>query len=109
MLIRALVTFVSLPAALPCDAQTRQTIVVRGHEQSLYVYGSPSGDPVIVSSGDGGWIHLGPSVAEFLSRRGFFVVGFDVRAYLTSFTNGSSTLRAQDVPADFKALVEFAQ
>jgi type IV secretory pathway VirJ component len=73
------------------------------------VYGSPGGDPVVVSSGDGGWIHLGPTVAEFLSSRGFFVIGFDVRAYLTSFTTGSSTLRAEDVPADFKTLAERAR
>ena len=44
--------------------------------------------PVIVSSGDGGWIHLGPHVAEVLAAKGFFVVGFDVKAYLESFTSG---------------------
>jgi pimeloyl-ACP methyl ester carboxylesterase len=109
MRIRVLLILVCLAGAVPCAAQARQTILVRGHEQSLYVYGSPGGDPVIVSSGDGGWIHLGPSVAEFLSSRGFFVIGFDVRAYLSSFTAGSSTLKPEDVPGDFKALVQFAQ
>ena len=47
-----------------------------------------AGAPVIVSSGDGGWIHLGPHVAEILAARGYFVVGFDVKAYLESFTAG---------------------
>jgi type IV secretory pathway VirJ component len=28
-----------------------------------------------VSSGDGGWIHLAPHVAEVLAAKGFFVVG----------------------------------
>jgi type IV secretory pathway VirJ component len=63
---------------------------------------------VVVSSGDGGWIHLGPHVAEALAARGFFVVGFDVKAYLESFTSGSSTLRPEDEPGDYKVLADFA-
>ncbi len=88
--------------------QTRQTLVIRGHEQTVYVYGAPGGDPVILSSGDGGWIHLGPHVAEFLSAHGFFVVGFDARAYLESFTSGRSTLRPEEEPRDYQVLTEFA-
>ena len=61
---------------------------VRGQSQSLRLYGTRGKPPVIVSSGDGGWIHLGPHVAEVLAARGFFVVGFDVKAYLESFTSG---------------------
>ena len=64
------------------------TLVIRGHAQSLHLYGTRGGPPVIVSSGDGGWMHLGPHVAETLAAKGFFVVGFDVRAYLESFTSG---------------------
>jgi alpha-beta hydrolase superfamily lysophospholipase len=107
--MRVLPLIVCLAGAVLCASQTRQTVVVRGHEQTLYVYGSPGGDPVIVSSGDGGWIHLGPSVAEFLSSRGFFVIGLDVRAYLSSFTAGQSTVRAEDVPGDFKVIVQRAR
>lgn len=109
MRIPVLLVLVCLAGAVLYASQTRQAVVVRGHDQTLYVYGSPGDDPVIVSSGDGGWIHLGPSVAEFLSSRGFFVIGFDVRAYLSSFTAGASTLRPEDVPADFKALVQRAR
>ena len=109
MRITVLLVLVCLAGAVLYASETRQTIVVRGHEQTLYLYGSPGGDPVIVSSGDGGWIHLGPSVAEFLSSRGFFVIGFDVRAYLSGFTTGGSTLRPEDVAADFKALVQRAR
>jgi pimeloyl-ACP methyl ester carboxylesterase len=69
------------------------TIVIRGHEQTLHVYGSPSDPPVIVSSGDGGWMHLGPHVAAFLAQQGFYVVGFDVRAYLSSFTSSAACLK----------------
>jgi len=61
-----------------------------------------------VSSGDGGWIHLGPHVAETLARQGFFVVGVDVRAYLESFTSGSTTLRPEDEPRDYAALAAYA-
>ena len=71
------------------QAQTREAIIIRGHAQSLRLYGTRGGAPVIVSSGDGGWIHLGPHVAEVLAAKGFFVVGFDVKAYLESFTSGT--------------------
>ena len=91
------------------QAQTRQTLVIRGHEQSVYVYGPSRGDPVIVSSGDGGWIHLAPHVADVLSARGFFVVGFDVRAYLESFTSRRSTLRPEQEPGDYEVLAALAR
>jgi len=61
-----------------------------------------------VSSGDGGWMHLGPHVAEVLASHGFFVIGFDVKDYLEGFTSGKATLRAEDEPGDYKALADFA-
>jgi fermentation-respiration switch protein FrsA (DUF1100 family) len=73
----------------------------------LHLYGVRGAAPVIVSSGDGGWLHLGPHVAEALASRGHFVVGFDVKAYLESFT-GSATLRPADVASDYRMLVDFA-
>src|SRR5258707_462328 len=73
-----------------------ETLAIRGHLQTVHLYGSPSGDPVIVSSGDGGWVHLGPHVAEILAAKGFFVVGFDTKAYLESFTSGSTTLSLEE-------------
>ena len=36
------------------------------------VYGTRGGAPVIVSSGDGGWVHLAPHVAEVLAAKGYF-------------------------------------
>jgi type IV secretory pathway VirJ component len=56
-------------------AQARETVTIRGQDQSLHVYGARGGVPIIVSSGDGGWIHLGPHVAELLAAKGFFVGG----------------------------------
>ena len=61
-----------------------ETITIRGHQQVLRLYGPRSGRPVIVSSGDGGWIHLGPQVAEVLAAKGYFVVGFDRKPFEAS-------------------------
>ena len=89
-------------------AQTTERLVIRGQAQTLRLYGPGDGEPVIVSSGDGGWIHLGPHVAEVLAAKGFFVVGFDAKAYLESFTSESTTLRSEQEPADYKVLADFA-
>ncbi len=99
--------------AFPCSAQRNpapvsDSIAIRGHPQSLHNYGTRGSMAVIVSSGDGGWIHLGPQVAEFLSSKGYFVVGFDAKTYLESFTTGKSTLRPQDEPGDYRLLVNYA-
>ena len=89
-------------------AETRDTVRIRGRQQEVYVYGTRGEDPVIVSSGDGGWMHLGVHVAEVLAAHGYFVVGFDAKAYLRSFTDGRSTLQASDVPGDYAVLAEYA-
>lgn len=107
---RAVLVSLLMMAAPPpiSSAQVVQRLSIRGHEQLLRVYGPASGPPVIVSSGDGGWIHLGPHVAELLAARGFFVVGFDVKAYLAGFTAETATLRRADEPGDYKTLAAFA-
>jgi Bacterial virulence protein (VirJ) len=90
-------------------AQTTDAVVLRGHPQLVRLYGERgSGDPVIVSSGDGGWIHLGPHVAETLAAKGYFVVGFNVKAYLSSFTSSGEVLRVEDVPGDYRTLASYA-
>ena len=88
--------------------QTRETLSIRDHRQTVWTYGRRGGQPVIVTSGDGGWIHLGPQVAEFLASKGCFVVGFDAKAYLESFTTGRTALRLEDEPGDYKALADWA-
>lgn len=104
----ALAGAVGLRASRHAAAPARQTVTIRGHAQSLRLYGPHGGNPVIVSSGDGGWIRLGPHVAKALAAKGFFVVGFDVKAYLESFTTGASSLRVDDEPGDYQVLVNFA-
>jgi fermentation-respiration switch protein FrsA (DUF1100 family) len=107
-LLVALTILNLLAAPRIAHGQSIDTLVIRGHAQQLRLYGTRGGPPVIVSSGDGGWVHLGPHVAEVLASKGFFVVGFDVRAYLESFTAGRVTLRPEDEPGDYKALADFA-
>jgi fermentation-respiration switch protein FrsA (DUF1100 family) len=85
-----------------------ETLAIRGQEQSLHVYGQRGGPAAVVSSGDGGWVHLGPAVAAFLASEGYFVVGFDAKAYLAGFTTSAGTLTVEDVPRDYAALVDYA-
>ena len=97
-----------LLASTTADAQVTDSITIRGKPQLLRLYGQRGNPPVVVSSGDGGWMHLGPHVAEALAARGFFVVGVDVRAYLESFTSRSTSLRPEDEPRDYAALAAYA-
>ena len=96
------------PAHAHSAVSTTETLTIRGHKQTLHIYGSRTGDPVILSSGDGGWIHLAPHVAELLAQFGYRVIGFDSRAYLSSFTSNAGTLQQNDVIDDYGALVTYA-
>lgn len=98
-----------LLAACLASAQSEETVTVRGKPQVLHLYGPRTGAPAVVTSGDGGFVHLGPAVAEFLASRGYFVVGVDARAYLSSFTSGSRTLSPSDVPGDYRVFVDRAR
>jgi alpha-beta hydrolase superfamily lysophospholipase len=89
-------------------AQSPVPFEIRGRTLTLRMSGPPTGDPVIVSSGDGGWIHLAPQAADTLARTGFRVVGLDSRQYLSAFTSSTATLSEGDVARDFGAIVTFA-
>ncbi len=90
------------------EAARPEAFALRGHALTLHLYGKRGGPAAVVSSGDGGWVHLGPSVAAFLASEGWFVVGVDAKAYLSAFTSGATTLDAADVPADYAALADYA-
>jgi alpha-beta hydrolase superfamily lysophospholipase len=90
------------------DGQTTGTVKLRTTSQTVRLYGSRGREAVVVSSGDGGWMHLGPHVAELLAAKGYFVVGLDARAYLASLTTDDSTLRTQDEPSDYRAFIDYA-
>jgi dienelactone hydrolase len=108
----AVVLAISLAARVVSAASEPRSqpavLSLRGVPQTLHLYGATGGKVAIVTSGDGGWVHLGPDVAGFLSGEGYRVVGFDAKAYLSSFTSRSGPLRAEDVPRDYAALVEYA-
>ena len=87
---------------------TTATLPLRGHAQLLHLCGAPGGPPAIVTSGDDGWVHLAPYVADLLAARGYFVVGVDARAYLVSFSAAVTGLVPADVPGDYKTLLEYA-
>jgi hypothetical protein len=100
--------FGCLAWAVTAHGQATDTVWLRGHPQIVHLYGHRGGPAAVVSSGDGGWIHLGPHLAETLAARGYFVVGFDVKGYLSSFTRPTATLRPDDEPSDYRVLAEFA-
>lgn len=94
---------------LTAEASPRaESLALRGQSQTLHVYGNRGGPVALVASGDGGWVHLAPQVAELLAGQGWYVVGLDSKAYLSSFTHGSTTLSPADVPRDFAALLDYA-
>jgi alpha-beta hydrolase superfamily lysophospholipase len=97
-----------MAAASQAEPERTDLLTLRGRRQTLHLYGPDRGAPVILWSGDGGWIHLGPQAAEMLAARGFFVVGIDSRAYLESFTSATTTLTPGDVAADFRTLIGYA-
>jgi dienelactone hydrolase len=101
-----LTSLLSLPAA--AAAPSTETLTLRGERQTLHLYGSRGGPVAVVASGDGGWTHLAPYVAELLSGQGYFIVGLDSKAYLSSFTRGETTLGTTDVPPDFAAVLDYA-
>jgi fermentation-respiration switch protein FrsA (DUF1100 family) len=109
--LAAIVALAQLAGAVgsaAATAETFETITLRGHPQTLRLYGTRGGTPVVVTSGDGGWVHLGPHVAEALAARGYFVVGVDARAYLSSFTSGRAVLDPAAEPDDFRAIAAYA-
>lgn len=78
--------------AVGASAESRETVTIRGRSQSLHVYGARGGTPFIVSSGDGGWIQLGPHVAEMLAGL-IETTAFIARASLKSASYGCGALR----------------
>ena len=98
----------ALDAAAGEPVPRAESFSLRGVEQTLHLYGESGGRPALVTSGDGGWVHLGPVVAAFLASQGYSVVGFDAKAYLSGFTSKSGALDVSQVPRDYEALVGYA-
>jgi hypothetical protein len=93
----------------PVILSAEDSVTIRGRTQQLHLSGTRGGTPVILSSGDLGWAGLVVQVAEYLSGQGYYVIGFNSKAYLASFTGKDSSLSPQDVPADYSKLIEYAR
>ena len=91
---------------LPFGSQgTMRTVSLNGHDQRLHLYGRFSAPPVILTSGDGGWLHLAPHLADALAARGYFVIGFDAKAYLNGGNPSGEALSPADISRTFRALL----
>ena len=102
-----ILVILTLPSS--CASQSQTGMSIRGKSQQLVLYGTRGNPPIVLSSGDLGWAGLVEHVAEFLSGRGYFIVGVNSKAYLSSFTTKTSALDPQDVPRDYQALIDFAR
>ena len=104
LVVAVLLPFAASSGTRPTAA--RNVITLAGRPQMLHVCGPPDGAPVILSSGDGGWVHLAPHIAESLAAHGYYVIGFDAKAYLAAGTTATSTLTPADVERDYGTLLD---
>jgi len=109
LIVLSLILFLLIQIARPVHAQSIANILIREKPQELSLYGKQGNPAIILSSGDLGWAGLVTHVAEFYSRNGYHVIGFNSRAYLSSFTTRSGTLTPQDVPRDYLELIHYAK
>ncbi|MEO8077087.1 MAG: AcvB/VirJ family lysyl-phosphatidylglycerol hydrolase [Acidobacteriota bacterium] len=105
-----LVLVLVLGAAGSASAATGEKLdfALRGKALVLTIY-PPAGVPkgtILMASGDVGWVGLAVSLSEELSAEGYLVVGINTRQYLAAFTQGTQHLGVQDVPADFRELID---
>jgi hypothetical protein len=102
--MRLMVAALTLASTLQlASTDAIRTVSLGGHEEKLRISGPETGQPVILASGDGGWIHLAPHLAAALAAHGYFVIGLDSRGYLS---NGSRQgLTPADVARDYGTLL----
>ncbi len=88
------------------------TVNMRGKAQSVQIYDPASGAPkrpvqVLVTSGDLGWLGISGDVPGHLQARGYRVIGFNSRTYLSSFTgkNGAHVEESQ-IPDDYRSVMD---
>jgi hypothetical protein len=85
---------------------------LRGKTLSIPVYrpaGTERRGTILMASGDVGWVGLAVDLSEYLSDRGYQVIGINSRQYLGAFTSGKKTLAPADIQADYHTLIEFLE
>jgi hypothetical protein len=99
-------------SAAPARAtpEQRMDFKLRGKMLTVSVYRSAQPQPlgtIFMGSGDVGWVGLAVDMSEYLSDRGYNVIGINVRQYLGAFTAGKVTLTTAEPPGDYRELREF--
>jgi type IV secretory pathway VirJ component len=98
-----------IASAAGAAAADRLDMPLRGRVMALTVYrpqGTPKGT-IIMGSGDVGWVGLAASRAQDLSSDGYVVVGVNIRAYLSAFTDKTSHLTPSDIQRDYGELSRY--
>ena len=95
--------------AVSVSGWSQDSLSIRGKLQKLHLYGTRGNTPILLSSGDLGWAGLVVHVAELLESRGYYVVGFNTKSYLSGFTGKDTALSPQQVPEDYAALMQYAR
>ncbi len=90
------------------DAARSEGFTLRGHALTLRLYGTRGAPSAIVTSGDGGWVHLGPDVARFLAAEGLVRRRLRRQGLPVELHQRPKTLDPADVPTDYAALADYA-
>ncbi len=91
-------------------SEDRLDVQVRGKTLTVSVYRSSLAHPlgtIFMGSGDVGWVGLAVDLSQFLSDKGYTVIGINVRQYLGAFTAGKVTLTTKEPPGDYETLFRF--
>jgi hypothetical protein len=91
-------------------AEQRVDFPLRGKVLTISVYKAALAKPlgtILMGSGDVGWVGLAVDMSEYLSDRGYTVIGINVRQYLGAFTSGRTTLTTSQAPGDYNSLFLF--
>jgi len=101
-----------LASQLPAYATAEQHVdfLLRGKPLTISVYRAARAQPlgtIFMGSGDVGWVGLAVDMAEYLSDKGYTVIGINVRQYLGAFTSGKTTLKASEPAGDYDSLFQF--
>ena len=99
-----------VPAVARATPVQRLDFTVRGKALTISVYRSALAQPlgtIFMGSGDVGWVGLAVDLSEFLSDKGYTVIGINVRQYLGAFTAGKVTLTTKEPPGDYDSLFRF--
>jgi hypothetical protein len=109
-LLAAAVLVCAVSSVARATPEQRFDFTVRGRTLTVSVYRSALAQPlgtIFMGSGDVGWVGLAVDLAQFLSDKGYTVVGINVRQYLSAFTAGKVTLTTKEPPGDYDSLFRF--